>query len=141
MTMTDEQFSEMRAEWRQALDGIIAGLPDRTDLMLPMSRILNPLGDREPTIKNCLVAVSRVTGFSEQQLKGERRYTELARARAMACLLAFDQCEHRTYPEIARALKKDHSGIRSAVLRARRLVETDELFRVQYYRAEAMVVG
>jgi|GEM_PF-5234547 len=53
--------------------------------------------------------VQNYTGFTREELTGKRRYRTLAGARKYFAQLA--RKETYSYPQIARALKKDHTSI------------------------------
>ena len=85
--MSDERFEEIRREFNEALPDLTAGKPDRSDLMVPLERILNPT---EICMDECLEAISEVTGQTSLQIKGPRQKSEISRARHMLYILISD---------------------------------------------------
>lgn len=83
--MDREVFEEIAAEFHEALPALIAGEPDRTDLMIPLSRAYDWEEDRFPeacAVKAAVVEVYGLVGVAE--LFSNTRETVALEARMMA---------------------------------------------------------
>src|SRR6185437_14914972 len=70
---------------------------------------------REPTIADCLDIACRITGTPQTDVLSRRRGTGL-RARMLAMWLARHRTRH-SFPEIGRALERDHTTVMYGVER------------------------
>lgn len=93
-----------------------------------------PNYQRRMTMAESLRNVSAVFGFSIRELKSPCRNRKLAYARFAACLIMREKgC--KSYTEIGRFLKRDHSSIIHACQRANELIANDPGFASAYKRA------
>ena len=131
--MTPEEWASFRQEWREALPRLIAGESDRTDLMIPLDRIVNAWQPHGLTLANCLEIVEEVTGHSAQEIRGCRRYTTLCNARKFFLLLVTERLPHKTRSSVAQFICMDHSSVIYALKRCGVLLQ-DPDFAMQYKR-------
>ena len=130
--MTPEEWQAFRQEWREALPGIIAGEPDRTDLMIPLDRIVSWPKIGGVTLPSCLDIIEYTTGHGASELRSGRRYKTLFEARVLFFLLARDMMPHKTMSELGRFLGKDHTSVGHALKRGRWRLRTDPEFAERY---------
>ena len=140
MTLSDEALEEpwfvaLRADFNRALPNLIAGKPDRTDLMLPIDRVLNPR--HYVTLTDIVNAVAKETKVRPGQIRGKSRRADVCRARHMAFFIASDVFRDRTESELAQMLKRDRTTVSNSVQRATDLMEDDGEFYVAYHRTRA----
>lgn len=132
MVWSDDVFAnEVQPEWRQALPGIIAGRPDRTDLMTGCKRIVKgPV-----TVSEIIAAVSAETDIPAQEITGPRSTERAVWGRRMAMRLAHDLCPDLTYAQISWSFKREQSTAALAVKRAQGLLDTNAEFAHCYQHA------
>ena len=124
MPLSDQDFAELRAEFRQALPGLIAGEPDRTDLMRSMERAKETL----PGVREIVSAVSHESGVAFMAIIGDSTNSRITKARTAAVCLASELRPDLSQRRIADALNKDGSTVGKSLRRAEQLRMTDNEF-------------
>lgn len=124
MTLSDEAFEELRAEFRKALPDLIAGKPDRTDWMKSIERASN----KRPRVYEIIAAVSYASGFDFMAIVGNSTAKQLAKARVVVVCLANELRPDLSQASIAESLKKDRAIVRKALHYARDLKCNDNDF-------------
>lgn len=119
--LSDSDFAELRAEFNAALPAIIAGSPDRTDLMRSCRRIARG----RVTMEEVIGAVSQEACIQVGALTGNRANARTSNARALAILLISDLRPDLSNSQIAQKFNRDPSAIRLAVKRGAELLDTD----------------
>lgn len=136
MTLSDEAFKELRAEWNQALPGIIEGKPDRTDLM----RSLDRASGRLPSIREIMRAVSYASDVDLMAITGDSLAQKIAKARTLIICLANELRPDLSREHVAAWLKKERSIVYVALKRAEKLKCNDNDF-VHWYRGARRRLG
>lgn len=112
-----------------------------------MRQLLQDCGMMEETANPCvgrqafhhapdrvLSVVAEITGYSIAELKGDRRYSELARARHLLYLAMIESCRQLSGNRIAHLLNRDHTTIVHGLKRARKRVREDSYAAETYQR-------
>lgn len=119
MPLSDEAFADLRAEWNRALPDIIAGKPDRTDLMIPLKRAE---GGREfCTMDDIVGLVARETGVHAGKMMSRDRTKQVCKARFMAFFIANELRSIQSLGEIGRMMNRDHTTVSNALRSAMEL--------------------
>lgn len=135
-------FEELQKEWHEIVPQLVAGAPDRTDFMLPLSRIgIDEPVKEEFTMKEVAWAVAEETGVSLEMMRGQRRHGTVVRARHLALWLMTCCCHHRTQTEIAGYFRRDHTTLRHAKVRMRQALGEDAELRKLRDRCLARLRG
>ena len=88
-------------------------LPDRTDFMVPLTRII-PQDHFEPEafpMRTIATAVAEETDMTIEALRGRRRSLRFARPRQLAMWLICKMCQGRSYPQIGKFFNRDHTTV------------------------------
>lgn len=91
-------------------------------------------------IADIIEAVAQVTRLEPQLLCSAGRQKTTATAKHLARWMCRDLLDH-SYPEIAKAFRRDHTTIMHSVKVADKLLETDDGFRALYMNALAILAG
>lgn len=80
----------------------------------------------KPTVRDIVRAASFVSGFTANEITGQRRFAPLVRIRQAVCLVAREQ--GYSYPQIARTMDRDHTTIMHGCDRAEAFAERDPAY-------------
>ena len=131
--LSDETFyQEIQPEWREAVKRIARGEPDRTDLMMPLSRTIQHKS--QISANEVIDAVCQETGFSRIALLGRNRRHDWCRARHLMIYVANEIWPERSDSQLARRFNRDHTTVLNSLRRAAHFLETDQNFRDTYRR-------
>lgn len=128
MTLSDEAFSELRAEFNIALPGLIAGKPDRTDLMKSARRI----GKGPITVDEIISSVATETGVPAAEITGSRSTARVVRPRRLAMYLADELIPALTHDQIAGHFGRHETTLQISLTGARNLLKNDPQFARLY---------
>lgn len=134
MTLSDEAFKELRAECNQAVKNIIAGKPDRTDLMIPLKRARSHIS--WITANEIINAVALETGLSQEILLGRKKDASVCRARHLMIYLAHEVSPARSKSELGRRFNRDWTTVNNSITQASCLMKRDEDFVSTYRRVK-----
>lgn len=134
--LSDEAFAELRVEWNQALPAIIAGEPDRTDLMRSIDRARGRL----LSIRDIMFAVSYASGVEVAAMTGESLAQKVSKARTLVVCLASELRPDLSRVHVAGWLNKERSIVYIALKRAEALKCNDNDF-VHWYRGARRRLG
>ena len=131
-------FEELQAEFHAALDNLAAGKPDRSDILIPLSRAIAWEEDmgrpQQFTMREVCKAVVLQSNHSWEEVMGARRFRSVARVRQMCMYLMSQLCPHASLHQIAQQIGgRDHSTAMHAVRRVEELLATDAEYREFYH--------
>ena len=137
--MDRETFDEIKAEFNEALPNLIAGLPDRTDMMIPLCRAVDWDYERFPDPPTVKSAVMEVYGIRLAELYSRGRRDEVAQqARWMASYVMSEHCG-LSLTETGRQMRRDHSSIIYACRRMHEMVKKDPTIARRHQRILRML--
>lgn len=96
-----------------------------------MNELQQEIEDRlegRPLVINAIIASAALAfGLTPADLLSRDRHKSIAEARCCVCFVA-RQCTRMSYPQIGKALGRDHTSVMSAVKRVEKLRMRDEWF-------------
>ncbi len=142
--MTPERQAEIRDAWSRDLPKVLAGKdPMKNPIYngIPMREWNDLPPVKNYTVEHVLKCAMRATKVSRMDLLGPRRAAPLARPRQLTYLLLRDFCPLRSLPEIARAMKKDHTTVMHGIKAARIRRDKDPDYRQLHEKAVRFIEG
>lgn len=128
MVWSDDVFAdEIQTEWRQALPGIIAGKPDRTDLMVPLKRVVG--GRDTVTMTEIVDLVAREVGMRPAKIWSRSRTRAVCNARFMAFYIANELRGYQSLGDLGKMLRRDHTTAGNAIRQAENLMARSTGYR------------
>lgn len=127
-----EGFEELQDEWHEALPNLLAGGPDRTDLMIPLSRLSDapPPLQETYTMARVNLALADESGVGAMTLKSRRQDRPIVRTRQLGMWLMLKLCPARTTAQIGRFFGRDHTTVINARERINEELQKDAELRL-----------
>lgn len=128
--MDNQTYQDIREEFRSALPGLILGLPDRTDFMIPLHRGIDWRDeDRAPGPAEIKAAVLEIYGVTTAELYANTRHDPVAvEARQMCAYIMVIKC-NLTRSAVAKSMRRDRSTILHSIRSIEGKLDQPEIVR------------